>query len=70
MPPPELAALVGQRTGTIVSGVAHTASDISVVVSGTYYWKVEYLGNTFNNPFTTGCGGVNDEKTVVTVSGS
>jgi hypothetical protein len=61
---------VGHVDGTaIASAASQTTSGIAVPGSGTYYWKVVYSGNSFNGPFTTSCGGANDERTQVIISG-
>lgn len=49
--------LVGSEVDpTISAGVASTATGITVHDSGTYYWRVHYSGDSYNNEFTTACG--------------
>lgn len=49
--------LVGSATDTtIVAGAAATPDGIGVTGSGSYYWRAEYSGDSFNEGFTTACG--------------
>ena len=56
-----VAALVYSTDGTSAS--ANTLSSAGILVgAGTYYWRVTYPGDSFNNGFTSSCG---SEITVV-----
>jgi len=57
------ATLVGSETdSSIVSGAASTSTGITVTLTGTYRWRVQYSGDQYNTGFTTACG---DEVTQV-----
>lgn len=48
---------VGSDESVGVSGTsAATAVGVAVTDSGTYYWRVQYSGDQYNNGFTTACG--------------
>jgi hypothetical protein len=45
-----------EQDSTVVAGAASTATGISVSAAGTYYWRAQYSGDSFNEGFTTACG--------------
>ncbi len=51
-----------EQDTTIFAGVASTTTGITVDDSGTYYWRVHYSGDSYNDAFTTACG---DEVTQI-----
>ena len=48
-------ALVYANSGTTATAAMSTASAISIAPGITYYWRVTYTGDAFNNGFTTAC---------------
>jgi hypothetical protein len=57
-------------TGAVASGSASFSKSWTPTAPGTYYWKVEYLGDTNNNGFGPSCGGANETLTVIKASPS
>jgi len=53
-------------SGSATSGTASTVNSI-LVNNGTYYWRVAFSGNNYNDAFTTSCAG---EVTTVSVTTS
>lgn len=49
-------ALSYSSGGTTASASTLSGSGISINAGTTYYWRVAYSGDAFNNSFTTACG--------------
>ncbi len=47
--------------GAIASDSASFSGTWTPAAAGTYYWKASYAGDANNNPYTTACGGLNEE---------
>ncbi len=46
----------GTETVALDAATVATVNGIAVTETDTYYWVVSYPGDTFNNPFGSGCG--------------
>jgi len=54
--------VAGMSGSGVISGAsASYSSTWTPTAAGTYYWKASYAGDANNNPYTTGCGGLNEE---------
>lgn len=47
---------VGTETVALNAATVSTVNGVAVTETDTYYWVVSYPGDTFNNPFGSGCG--------------